>query len=418
MTDAEVKQARKPEESVASFQARARDWLAGNMPRLREGWNLIREDDDRASQSRELQRRLWDGGFAGICYPREYGGLGLPVEYQHAFDAVAQGYQLPVIFSTPTHSIIGPCLLDCASEAQKQRYIPAFLRGDELWVHFMSEPRGGSDMAGATTRATRDGDVFVLNGSKIWSTFAYRADFAIALVRTNWDALKHRGLTMLIVPIHHPGITVRQITMVDGSVEFCQEFFDDAIIGVENAVGAVNGGWTVASRLLFHERAAVGGSSPYLSVKNLHSGAPLEPFGQLARRAGRMDDPDLAEFLGEEEVLSTVQQQLVERTAASARTGQASEHAGTMPRLFTGVSLAQRATMALDLAGAEAAAWRPGRAGRDTGVDFVQRQARSIGGGTTEMARNIISERVMGMPREPSPDREVPFSQVPRGKVQ
>lgn len=403
-------------ESVGAFRERARRWLKDNMPRLRDGWNLIREDDDRASQSRALQRTLWEGGFAGICYPREYGGLGLPVEYQRAFDEVASGYQQPVIFSTPTMSIIGPCLLDCATEEQKHRYIPAFLKGNELWVQFLSEPSGGSDLAGAMTRATRDGDVFILNGSKIWSTFAYRADYALALVRTNWEVPKHRGLTVLIVPIHHPGITVNRIKMVDGSMEFCQEFFDDAVVPVENVVGEIDDGWSVVTRLLFHERAAVGGSSPYLSVAGLQGGAPLEPLVRLAERAEAMDDPAVLELLGEEDVLSTVKQQLAERIAAGTEAGLLPSHAGAMLRLYWGLAYVKRATIALELAGTEAVAWPPDRPGRNTGIDFVQRQARCIGGGTTEMARNIISERLMGMPREPVGDHDTPFNQVPRSR--
>jgi alkylation response protein AidB-like acyl-CoA dehydrogenase len=406
--------AEAPQEDLESFRLRARAWLAAEMPRIPDGWAPLRDDDDRASEARAIQRRLWDGGFAGICYPRRYGGLGLPPEYQRAFHEEAEGYQMPVIFSTPTMSIIGPTLLECGTEEQKLRYIPAFLRGDELWVQFMSEPSGGSDMAGALTRATRDGDYLSLNGSKIWSTYAYRADFALALVRTNWDVPKHRGLTMLIVPVHHPGITVTQIEMVDGSVEFCQEYFDNALVPVENVVGAIDGGWTVATRLLFHERHAVGGSSPYLSLPRLPQDDQQEDLGHLARRLGRADEPGVRELLGEAEMLMTVNTWLTQRIARGIAAGSIPETGGSMLRLFHGNAATRRATIALEIADEDAIAWSPGPGTAGIGVEFVQRQARCIGGGTTEMARNIISERVLGMPREPAADRELPFSQVPR----
>jgi hypothetical protein len=401
------------DENVDSFRTRVRDWLASSMPRIPDhDWDLRRDDDDRASIARDLQRRLWQGGFAGICYPKQYGGLGLAPEYQRAFDKEAAAYQLPGIFSTPTMSIIGPTLLDCASEEQKQRYIPAFLKGDELWVQFMSEPSGGSDMAGALTRATVDGDVLVVNGSKIWSTYAYRADYALALVRTNWDVPKHRGLTMLIMPIHHPGITVNQIMMVDGSVEFCQEYFDDALIPRENVVGGLDDGWTVATRLLFHERAAVTESSPYLSVAGMLGGTRPEPLIQVAQRVNRQNDPSVIELLGEEDVISTVKHQLVRRISAGITTEMFPAPAGAIPRLYSGVSNSRRATIAMEIAGESSVVSAPGHNEIDIGISFVQRQARSMGGGTIEMSRNIISERVLGMPREVVTDKELPFSQV------
>lgn len=415
MTDTAGHDATEPaREDLESFRLRARAWLAADMPRKHGGWDPLRDDDDRASEARSLQRRLWDGGFAGICYPRRYGGQGLPAEYQRAFHQEAEEYKMPEIFSTPTMSIIGPTLLECGTEEQRLRYIPAFLRGDELWVQFMSEPSGGSDMAGALTRATRDGDFLALDGSKIWSTYAYRADFGLALVRTNWDVPKHRGLTMLIVPIHHPGVTVTQITMIDGTVEFCQEFFDNALVPMANVVGAIDGGWTVATRLLFHERAAVGGSSPYLSVPDSPAEAQLEDLPHLARRLGRADEPVVRELLGEAEMLATVQEQLTRRIARAIAVGQVPETGASMLRLFRGNASTRRSTIALEIAGEEAIASSPGLGAGDVGTDFLQRQARCIGGGTTEMARNIISERVLGMPREPAADRELPFSQVPR----
>jgi alkylation response protein AidB-like acyl-CoA dehydrogenase len=404
-----------PTEDLDSFRLRARRWLAETMPKIPgAAWDPVRDDDDRANGARELQRRVWDGGFAGICYPRRYGGLGLPVEYQRAFDKEAADYQLPAMFSNPTMSIIGPTILDCASEEQKLRYIPAFLRGDELWVQFMSEPSGGSDMAGARTRATRDGDVLILNGSKIWSTNAYRADFALAIVRTNWDVPKHRGLSILIVPIHHPGISVTQIMMADGNVDFCQEFFDDAIIPVENIVGEIDDGWTVATRLLFHERAAVSGSSPYLSVAGTQGGSRPEPLIDVATRVGRTDDPSVVNLLGEGEVLATVRQQLIRRVSAGLTTEYFSSAAGAMLRLFGGVAASRRATIVLEIVGEGAVASLPGAREIRAGTDFLQRQTRSIGGGTTEISRNIISERVLGMPRELVADKDIPFNQVGR----
>ena len=358
-----------------------------------------------------------DRWIRGNCYPREYGGLGLPVAYQHAFDQEASGYELPYIFSVPTMAIVGPTILECGTEEQKRRYIPAFLRGDELWVQFMSEPGGGSDMAGALSSATRDGDIFRLQGSKIWSTYAYRSDLALALVRTNWDAPKHRGLTMIIVPIHHPGVTVTRIRMVDGSEEFCQEFFDGAEVPVANVVGEVNGGWSVATRLLYHERTAVGGASPYLSVAGREGSGRHEDLLALARRVERTEEQYVQRLLGEARMLTLVENQLIERVNEGIRGGQLPAPAGSLLRLYKGMANVRRSTIALEIAGEEAVAWMEEDDPFYVGVDYVQRQARAIGGGTVEMARNMISERLMGMPPEPAADRDVPFNQVRRGRI-
>ncbi len=238
-----------------------------NMPRLQEGQNnsQLMAIDEMGTRARELQRTLFDGGFAGLCFPKEYGGQGLTRAHQIAFTQETAPYEMPVTLNIPTFSILAPTLLDFGTEEQKRAHLPKMISGEEIWVQFLSEPSGGSDLASLVTRATRDGDVFILNGSKIWSSGAFRCDYAMCLARTDWHAPKHRGLTMFIIKIHQPGIDVQQIKMSNGSNEFCQEFFDDVAIPVEDVLGEVNDGWTVASRLLFHERDAVGGGSPYLS---------------------------------------------------------------------------------------------------------------------------------------------------------
>jgi alkylation response protein AidB-like acyl-CoA dehydrogenase len=406
-----------------AYRARLRAWLAEHMPKLDPAvrWDPINDDDDRASRNRELQRILFDGGYAGICYPTEYGGQGLSIDFQHVFDEESVGYEMPVLGSNPTMSICGPTVLDFGTEEQKQDYIPKFLSGEHLWVQFMSEPSGGSDMAGALTRADRDGDVWIMNGSKIWSTYAYRSDMALCLARTNWDVPKHRGLTMFMVPIHQPGITINQIKMVDGNVEFCEEHFQDVQLGAEHVLGEVDDGWTVASRLLFHERAAVGGFSPYLSVPHRMGRASEDSSGpsdlaRLARAHGRERDPDARRLVGLAEVSSVVNHQLVARVGVGIGSGYFPNTAGSLARLSSGNASAFHATVALDLAGDDAVAWAPGSGAGHTAINYLRRQAGSIGGGTTEMAKNIISERVLGMPREWSADRDVPFSQVPRGR--
>jgi alkylation response protein AidB-like acyl-CoA dehydrogenase len=404
-------------ESVEAFRVRAREWLGANMPLLPKGARpldaMAMEDPEKIAHARELQRRLYDGGFAGICYPTEYGGQGLAPEYQYAFSEESAPYEMPLLFNVPTLTIIAPTILDFGTEEHKQRHLRAILRGDELWVQFLSEPTGGSDLAGAITRATQDGDVWILNGSKIWSSGAFRSDYALCLARTNWDAPKHRGLTMFIVKIHQPGITVEQIKQVNGAREFCQEFFDDVPIPAENVLGAVNDGWTVASRLLYHERNAVGGGSPYSSgLRVTESRGSQRSLVELARQQGKTDDSRVRQMVAEAHTTSVVQNQLIERVGRGIALGAFSAPAGALLRLFSATTHVRAVDIGLDIASTTAVTWKPGEGTGEFGSAFIFRQGLCLGGGSNEMQRNIISERLLGMPRDRGDDRDLPFNQV------
>jgi alkylation response protein AidB-like acyl-CoA dehydrogenase len=409
-------------EDVESFRLRARAWLAGNMPRLVPGENdsleaMIMRGDEVWPRARKLQRMLYDGGFAGICFPREYGGLGLTRAHQQAFNEECAGYEMPLVLNTPTFSICGATVLDMASEEQKLQHLPAVIRGDEIMVQFLSEPRGGSDLAGVTTRATRDGDVFILSGSKIWSSGAYAADWALCLARTDWEAPKHRGMTMFLLKVHQPGIEIKRIRQVNGNNEFCQEFFDDVVVPAECVVGEVNGGWAVASRQLFHERNAVGGGSPYVSgtVAAPRRGPGTRALIDVVRATGQSDDVYVRELVAEAHAIARVQQQLISRVTDGMRTQQLPPPAAAIMRLYAGQASTRLAEIGVEILGSHAVA-SDDRRSVDYGQAFLMRQAGSLGGGSTEMSRNIISERVLGMPREYAADRDVPFSQVRQGR--
>ena len=405
-----------PVEVLEEFRLRARAFLAGSMPRLaedRSNFDLMREDET-GERARTLQKILFDGGFAGLCFPRAYGGQGLSRAHQAVFTQESASYEMPILFNVPTFGILAATLLDFGTEEQKQRHIPAILEGVELWVQFLSEPSGGSDLAGLVTRATRDGDIFVLNGSKIWSSGAHRADYALCLARTDFHLPKHRGLTCFIVKIHQPGIDVRQIKMVNGSNEFCQEFFDDVAIPADNVVGRVNDGWTVASRLLFHERDAVGGGSPYSSGTGGRGGqgGGRNDLVDLVRATGATADPRVRQLLAEARISEVVGGQLIQRVTTGIRTGAFPGPAGSLPRLFAAVNSERRSDIGLEIAGSRAGAWIPDDPAGLQGVEYLIRQSGSLGGGSTEMQRNIISERVLGMPREYAADKDKPFDEV------
>jgi alkylation response protein AidB-like acyl-CoA dehydrogenase len=408
-------------ESVASFRRRARAWLAGNMPRIDEDAppHPPGDDDHEWVRARQLQKVLHAGGFAGICFPVEYGGLGLTPAHQRAFTDESDGYEMPVRLNIPTFSICAATLLDMGSEEQKRERIGAAIRGDEVLCQFLSEPSGGSDLAGLITRAQLDGDTWVLNGAKTWSTSAYAADWALCLARTDWDLPKHRGLTMFLIPTRAPGVTMNRVRMVNGSREFCEEFFDDVQLPASAVVGEVNGGWAVASRQLFHERNAVGGGSPYVSGRSRQRGMSGQTPFAVARATGRAADPAVRERVGEWLALETVQHQLVARVSRAISTGALPAPAASLLRLLHAESAQLGSDIAVQVAGSAVATGigtDQGTAGR-AGVAYLSRQGASLGGGSSEMARNQISERLLGMPREQSTDRDLPFNEVKRGRA-
>ena len=407
------------DESVEAFGSRARAWLAANMPRLDREKAALLERDELPSwlRARELQKVLYDGGFAGICFPREYGGLGLGYEYKKAFDAEAADYETPLLLNVPSFAICCATILDMGSEEQKRAHIRAALSGEEVLVQLLSEPSGGSDLAGVITRADRRDGRWILNGAKTWSTWAFAADYGLCLARTDWNATKHNGLTMFLVPLHHPGITINRITQVNGSTEFCEEFFDDVELGDDAVVGVPGKGWDVASRQLYHERRTMGDGSEYTSGPGIAEAEDVSvDLLALVDKTDQHDSERVREMVGRALVHRTVHGQLSEHVFHAVTSGSLPPAGGSIIRL----SMAETHDVDTDAANvvAGSAAVVEDDAGLlDIGRRYLGRQTASIGGGTTEMARNVIGERVLNFPREYAADRGVPFNQVRRNNA-
>lgn len=408
-----------PVEDVEAFRLRARTWIRANLSPGGATQSLRDRPDEEelagVARDREIQRALFDAGLAGICFPKEYGGQGLTPAHQRAFNEEIAGYEYPGRLQAPTLTPCAAVLLDFGTEEQKRRHLPKILKGEEIWMQMLSEPSSGSDAAGALTTAVREGDEWVLNGSKIWTTGAWWADWALVLARTNWDVPKHRGLTVFIMPIHQPGVTVHRIEMLNGNREFCQEFFSDVRIPDSDRIGEVDSGWTVGTRWLFHERMLF--NSPYATMPSSGRGKrDSSALLELAEEVGRGDDPIARDLIGEAIALELVSSAVTQRVMRGVMTGAMNDQAAAVVRLFGGLAGTRRTSIAFEIAGDVAGAWSEddGQA-KDAGVDQLMRQSACIGGGTTEMARNVIAERVLGMPREIALDRDVPFRDVPRG---
>jgi alkylation response protein AidB-like acyl-CoA dehydrogenase len=400
-------------ETVGAFRERARNWLDRNLPAT---------DDPTDVDDRALQNLLFDSGLAGIAFPVRYGGAGLTFEHQRAFFDEAVGRRTPAGYGVSI-GMLGATLLEHGSESLKERHLPQILRGDELWIQLLSEPSGGSDLAGALTRLTRDGDTYVLSGSKMWSSGALHADYGMCLARTDWDATKHRGLSMIAVPLKGtPGLTIdaiRQVTGVPG--EFCTEFFDDIVLPAINLVGSENEGWSVAQSLLFHERNATAGIAHGYGLMRVsgESGGwgDYTQVSEGARRRGLAGDSVLRQKIAETFIEAAVSVHAGARIEVGMRTGELKGQWGSLLKLHLGVNSPRTAKAALAAWGPDGVIWD----GHDkitgsAGEIFLASRGIAIAGGTNEMQRNIVAERLMGLPREPSPERDRPFSEVLRGR--
>lgn len=414
-----------PAESVGSFRARARAWIQENLERADPAAHIgvLRDegaDEDELAHvehERTLQRKLFDAGFAGLCIPPEYGGQGLTTAHQRALNDEMTGYEYPARLQSPTFAPCVGVLMDFGTEEQKLEHIPAILRGEEIWMQFLSEPSGGSDVAAALTTAVRDGDEWVLNGSKIWTTGAWWSDWALCLARTNWDVPKHRGLTVFMLPLKAPGIEVHRIEMLSGSREFCQEYLTDVRVPDTDRVGQVDDGWKVGTRWMFHERMA--SNSPYTTLPGGGSrgGSRVTELFEVARDAGRLDDPISRDLLGEAKMLDVVKAALGERIGHGIASRSISDQSASIARLMSGLAATRMTSIGYEFTQASGAAWDSADgAVVERGTDYLMQQVSCIAGGTTEMARNAISERVLGMPREHTHDVGLAFRDVPKNR--
>ncbi|MBO0849560.1 MAG: acyl-CoA dehydrogenase family protein, partial [Pseudonocardia sp.] len=302
-------------EQGQDYRSAARAWLREHAP----GPLAALDPAEQLRVAHEFQAALYDAGYAGITWPTEVGGQGLTGAEQQIFGEEAAGFELPSYPFVIGLGMCGPTLLDLGTPAQKARYLRPMLRGEEIWCQLFSEPGAGSDVASLQTRAVRDGDAWVINGQKVWTTNAQWADFGALLARTDPDRPKHAGITMFIVDMHAPGVTVRPLRDMSGRSPFNEVYFDDVRIAADGEVGPVigevNRGWQAAVTMLGHERVTIGASRRPRS-------SPLEftALLELARRSGADRDPlardRLADLYAHERALELFNARMRQEAAA------------------------------------------------------------------------------------------------------
>ena len=401
----------------AEFRAKAHAWLADHAE-LRDpdevGRDMLgeREDPETIREAKAWQAKKYDEGWAVLTWPKEYGGQGLGRMENVIWNQEEAKFKTPPNIYTIGHGMLGPTIMAHGTPEQKQKYIPDMARGQVVWCQLFSEPAAGSDLAGLRSTAVRDGDDWVLNGQKIWSTGAHYSDWGMIVVRTDPNVAKHAGLTYFIVDMHSPGIEIRPIKQINGGSGFNEVFFTDVKIPGENQLGGEGDGWRVALTTLMNERVAIGAGTGAGRFKD------LVRLARQSRRGGKpaIEDGAVRQKLASIYIRSKGLQYTGMRTLSALSQGQTPGPEGSIGKAV-GAPLAQEiANFAIELEGAAGgllddaapmeALWQNA---------YLGAPGIRIAGGTDEILRNIIAERVLRMPPEMRVDKEIAFRDIPTG---
>jgi alkylation response protein AidB-like acyl-CoA dehydrogenase len=390
------------------FRADARAFLEATVPR--KGAPAV-VDADGVTRAKAFQHELANAGFAGIAWPEEYGGRGLSSRFQRLFDQEAVAFQLPPKALEIGLGMCGPTILTHASDEQKRALIPPLLRGDHVWCELFSEPGAGSDLASVQTRAARDGDIWRLDGQKVWTSGAHHSDRAACLARTDGDRSKREGITMFVVDMHAPGVTVRPLRQMTGDAHFSEVFLDQVPVPAVDLIGEVNGGWRVARTMLAFERKALGGMGS--------SGGGKGGITALVSEARARDltaRPEVRQRLADLRMNQLVLRYLAGYLEANRGAGRSTGGEASLLKLAMARLVQDSAEVAVDLIGPSAVAWEASAPrGARWSAQLLNARSASIGGGTNEIVRNVIAERVLGLPRDIEVDVDVPFRSLKVG---
>jgi alkylation response protein AidB-like acyl-CoA dehydrogenase len=381
-------------ESEQKFRDELREWLTASLPA-----KMVKTADNTAAYYDYLkawQRKLYEGGWAGISWPKEYGGRGASPIEQAIFQEEMAKADAPERMGTIGQGLVGPTIIAVGSEAQKKRYLPNILSGDEVWCQGFSEPNAGSDVASLETKAVRDGDHLVINGQKIWTSYAHIADHCLLIVRTDPAAPKHQGLTCLLVDMKTPGISVKPLKMMSGDSGFNEMFFTNVRVPLTDVIGKVNEGWTVAITALANERANLGTGLYVVFKRNLE--ATLDQARKL-KRGGRavIEDPTIRQRLAQVYVDLEVFRLNTTRSLSMLNKTGAPGPEGSIQKLYWSELNQRMAQVAMEVLGAygQLAHYDDGR----WAYAYLRARGNTIEAGTSEIQRNIVAQRVLGLPR-------------------
>jgi acyl-CoA dehydrogenase len=380
-----------------TFRDDVRRWIAESCPASMRTPALGDEDDvwgGRRAVFAHPDQKVWlermvARGFTAPTWPKEYGGAALSPEEATVLEAELRRAGCRPALKSLGLWMLGPVLLRYGTDDQKREHLARIARGETRWCQGYSEPGAGSDLASLSTRAVLEGDAYLVNGQKTWTSHADKADWMFCLVRTDPAAPKHEGIGFLLIDMATPGVRVRPIKLISGASPFCETFFDDVRVPAKNLVGAPGQGWTIAKALLEHERSSIG-------ALRSSSFAAEEPLAALARRSDALSDPILRDRIAQAD-LDQHAYQLTARRAAEARSSGSTPGPESSILKLYGMELnKRRKELRVVLAGFEGV--RGGGEELDITRDWLRSRANSIEGGTTEIQLNIVAKRILGLP--------------------
>jgi alkylation response protein AidB-like acyl-CoA dehydrogenase len=388
-----------PEE--AAFRKEIHDWLETNIP---EDWDRSQlsliPPEDRVDMLKDWQRRLHEGGWAGISWPKEYGGRGATLIEQAIFNQEVARVKAPPPINVIGLGMAGPTIINHGSHEQKNRFLEKILSAEEIWCQGFSEPGAGSDLAGLRSTAILDGDSWIINGQKVWTSLAHVAQWCIFLARTDTTAPKHKGITYFLVDMSSPGIEVRPLRQITGSADFNEMFFTDVRVPRESILGEVNDGWRIAMTTLLHERGTLGFA---LSVGARVALAELISLARETKKNGKpaIEDPTIRQRLATLHVeVESLRLNNYRALNDFMKTGIPGPE-GSLSNLIWSDSMQRLGDLALEILG-PAGMLEKWEANPRVGTwQFIHLRSRghTIEAGTSEILRNIVAERVLGLPK-------------------
>jgi alkylation response protein AidB-like acyl-CoA dehydrogenase len=390
----------------AGFRKTVRAWLKQNVPAWRKdrsGDALEYDDPKRIVRAKAWQKKLYDAGFVAMGWPKEYGGQGADVMKQTIVNEELVRASAPTLIGMMGINMVGPTLISHGTDEQKRRYLPRILAADELWCQGYSEPGSGSDLASLKTRAVIDGDFFVVNGQKIWTSGAQYADRMFCLVRTDPEASKHRGISYILIDMKSPGITVRPLVQMTGDKGFNEVFFEDVRVPRENLVGRLHDGWTVANSTLVHERNMLASTT---RTQILFESLVKRARSEKRRGQPASKDPLVRQRLADLAIRVETMKLEGYRQLTDALRKRPPGINASVNKLVTCELNHQIDRAAIEVMGEAGWLGKKDAHVRDAGiwpVDYMFALGLIIGGGTAQIQKNIIAERGLGLPREPRP---------------
>jgi len=392
-----------------AFREQVRTFMEANCSRTGDRSGSIGDDDPEGiAAAKAFQGSMADAGLAGLTFPSEFGGAGLTSRHQELFNQEVQGWYLPTTPLSISHGMCLPVLNQFGTEDQKARFMPDNISGASIWCQMFSEPGAGSDVASLSTRAVRDGDEWILNGSKVWTSRGTYARWGMCLARTDVSLAKHRGLTMFAVDMTAPGVEIRPLEQINGDRHFTEVFVSDVRVADADRIGDLGAGWGLTVETLAHERATIGGRAFGGGDDEEHG---LPSWMEDWRAAGHLADPVARQRAMRAFILHRVNQLTVARAAAALVEGEAPGPSGSGAKLRSVAAFKSRAYLGKDLSGPAGML-----SDADGHLEFLTAPSMSIRGGTDEVQRNIVGERILGLPGEPRVDKDAAYADLKKSR--